>query len=426
MHRPYVSAIPYYRTKPINADSRERESLCSILVRMSRDHLLPVALLLEQEFGISFNHSAVNKAAKTLLFPDEKLSFRIYRFFEKTLFTEHVWFRFTFSGMSERLDLTSSLPLKPSKAWCPLCYSEDSRRSVCYDRLYWSFSEVNHCYKHHVSLASICYYCGAKQNELHVNYAIGCCDHCGRFLGLEHYYVEPEFLPRFPRYDEFLKHCLSDSRMVVALAIGYADKMRSIDGSTRELAEVLSVEYGYLAAVLSYDRKPSFAFCLKVMEVYDAWVQRRGMPFAQETDAPAFDHDPVGECIDSTTVKNHLNRIIEGDLPVNTRDSISKTLGVTNGYLVTHFQQEAAEITRMLQSVSQSNRPDDAMKQQLRVALAQIKHEGHQVKWETIVANLPDEILKNARARDIYAALRHVERKTVPKAARRSIKRRKS
>lgn len=80
----------------------------------------------------------------------------------------------------------------------------------------------------------------------------------------------------------------------------------------------------------------------------------------------------------------------------------------------------------MLQSVPQSNRPDDAMKQQLRKVLAQIKATGHQVKWETVVANLPDELLKNARARDIHAAIRHIERNAMSKSARTSIKRKKT
>lgn len=425
MHKAYISTIPYYRTKPVNTDSLDRESLCSMLVRISRDHLLPISLLLESEFGISFKLALARNAVVMLLFPSENLSYRIYKFTQRTAFTEHVWLRCVFHSISEHLDLNSPVPLKPYKAWCPLCYSEDVSESGCYDRLYWSFSEVDACWKHNTQLASVCYYCGARQSELHVNFPIGCCDSCGRFLGLEHYYVKAQPANDFPGRDEFVKACLSVAGRVVAKASVYASRMRDTCGSVA-LAERLGVELAYLNAVLSFDTRPSFEFCIKVVEMYGRWVEQGYQYYSQPSDELTFDPVSVVERIDTSAVKNHLDRILKGELPVNTRDSIAEKVGVTNSFLLTHFPEETTEITRMLQSVSQSNRPDDAMKQHLRKVLAQIKEAGHQVKWETVVANLPDELLKNARARDIHAAIRHIERNTMSQAARRSIKRKKT
>lgn len=425
MHKAYISTIPYYRTKPLDTDLLECESLCSMLVRISRDHLLPVSLLLESEFGLSFRSAAARNAVTALLFPNADMSHRLYKFIGKTAFFDRLWIGCTFRSLSKCLDLESPLPLKLFKAWCPLCYSEDTAESICHDRLYWSFFEIDACRKHGTRLASVCYYCGARQSELHVNFPIGCCDSCGRFLGLDHYYVKSQPAPALPERDGFLKECFYDGGMAVAKARVYATRMRDTCGSGA-LAESLGVVPGYLSAVLSFDASPSFDFCLSVVELYGRWVQRGYQYYSQPSGELTFNPAPIAECIDTTAVKNHLDRILKGELPVNTRDAIAEKVGVTNSFLVTHFPEETTEITRMLQSVSQSNRPDDAMKQHLRKVLAQIKEAGHQVKWETVVANLPDELLKNARARDIHAAIRHIERNTMSQAARRSIKRKKT
>lgn len=425
MHKAYVALIPYYRTLPFETHMLECESLCSMLVRISRDHLLPVSLVLEHEFGLSLKPTTVRNVVSALLFPDMDTSYRLTKFVEKTAFSNHPWKGCTFRSLSECLDLTTTQPLKSSKAWCPLCYSEDAATSVCYDRLYWSFSEIDTCRKHGTRLASICYYCGARQNEIQMNYQIGCCDGCGRFLGLEHYYVKsPPPLAR-PERDAFLKECFLDGGRAVARARLFAKWMRETVGST-SLAQTLLVGTSYLNSVLSFDTRPSFNFCLYAVELYGCWVKQGYDYFSQQSGDVKFDSLPIAECIDIAEVKKYLDRILAGELPVNTRDSIADKMGVTNSFLVTHFPEETAEITRMLQSLTQSNRPDDAMKQQLRQALSTIKATGHQLKWETVIARLPDEVVKNARARDIHKAIRHIERGAMSQAARKRIKRKQT
>ncbi len=425
MHKAYIELIPYYRTKPLDTHVFECESLCSMLVRISRDHLLPISLVLEHEFGISLKPTTVRSAVSALLFPDFDISSKLYSFIEKTVFSNYKWKGSAFLSLSEFLDVTSIVPLKSSKAWCPLCYSEDAATSVCYDRLYWSFSEIDTCRKHGTRLASICYYCGARQHEIQVNYQIGCCDDCGRFLGLEHYYVKSPNPAVLPQRDAFLKECLLDGSMAVSRARVFANWMRETSGPSA-LAEPLGVSVSYLNSVLSYEIRPSFSFCLAVVELYGRWVQQGYDRFSQQSTEVRFDRVAIAERIDTAEVKKYLDRILAGELPVNTRSSIAEKMGVSSSFLVTHFPEETAEITRMLKSVSRSNRPDDAMKQQLRKAISTIKAAGHQVKWETVIAKLPDEVVKNARARDIHAAIRHIERNSMSQAARNPIRSKKT
>ncbi|MDJ0730847.1 MAG: TniQ family protein [Crocosphaera sp.] len=74
--------------------------------------------------------------------------------------------------------------LRSSRAWCPLCYSEQFQNNkICYEPLLWSLKIVQVCPKHHIFLVSSCPDCGQKNLPLTGRSQPGCCSKCGAWLG---------------------------------------------------------------------------------------------------------------------------------------------------------------------------------------------------------------------------------------------------
>lgn len=66
--------------------------------------------------------------------------------------------------LSDVISNSGRLALKPKRAWCPACWSEDLRRDgVIYDRLLWRLLETTRCPIHRLSLLTACPGCGRLQ-----------------------------------------------------------------------------------------------------------------------------------------------------------------------------------------------------------------------------------------------------------------------
>jgi len=73
--------------------------------------------------------------------------------------------------------------LKSHRAWCPLCYAEDQKAGIVYERLAWAMNLVKVCPCHRAPLVDRCQHCKCQQPALAVFSRPGHCSHCGQWLG---------------------------------------------------------------------------------------------------------------------------------------------------------------------------------------------------------------------------------------------------
>ena len=74
--------------------------------------------------------------------------------------------------------------IRPTRAWCPLCFEEArEKEKPVYEPLLWSLELVDTCPIHHISLQVKCGFCGQNSLLLERNARCGYCFKCYRWLG---------------------------------------------------------------------------------------------------------------------------------------------------------------------------------------------------------------------------------------------------
>lgn len=407
MHRAYITPIKYYRTM-LASGSQEPESVCSFIVRISRDHLIPIDLITETELLFKKRVRNMVSVGTRLLVPNEDGASVIESFLKKTTAKQHLVSDFTYSQLGELLQ-QGSLPVCPeNKSWCPRCYHEDLSNGFCYDRRSWAFLSGSYCRVHGCKLVDLCVNCGQRQPYLNEFFPIGYCDACGRFLGLEHYYVKAE---------NYLSECVRTA--VERFTAGDVSVLHECRDLTEQmlshlgeqgLASRLGVNRTILGAYLSGTGKPAYGMCLRIFEEYDSMANRWTTPCDRpETPLREFETD-FSSIVDLRAIREYLDRIISGEIPPALREEIAAFLGVSSSFLGIHFPSECSRVTILLRTASRASGSSDSMKQHLKCAIQEVKREGHQLKWESVLACLPTDVLKTTRARDIMKAYRDINK----------------
>ena len=172
-----------YSLEPIGIGTEYIESLTSYICRLAREHHMSVLTL-------------VNKC----LFPSIDYIIRDEKVFEKSksynsdseVASKLVKTLEIGTGIEDLNRLTtqrweyisSQKLLKPTKAWCPMCYYEARQtKQVIYDPLIWFLDCVNLCPKHYIKLQGVCPFCKKKNNYLNSYSNPGFCLQCNAFLG---------------------------------------------------------------------------------------------------------------------------------------------------------------------------------------------------------------------------------------------------
>lgn len=408
MHRAYIKPIKYYRTKVVE-DFYQRESLCSFIVRIARDHLVPVDVITGNELAFQKRVRGMSDVGIRLLLPTVENACLISAFLQKTNATASYAGHYTFSNLSALLARGCQSLIRSTKSWCPRCYQEDLKNGFCYDRLEWGCRELSYCQQHYCELVNVCTSCGSRQSYLNESFPIGYCDCCGRFLGLEHYYVKPT-RPLAGEMKEFAARCALGDAFAVERCREMAAEMLQHLGE-QGLANRLGVPRNLVDRYLHGEHKPQFVFCVQIVAEYEAMAARLARPCTQpETPLREFDTE-FSTSVDIEAIRLHLKRILSGDLPPSMREEIAEVFGVSSVFLGIHFPDECNQITVMRRMATISRGGTEAMKGHLRRAIQQVKREGHQLKWESVLASMPTDVLKSARTRDIMKAYYDISRK---------------
>ncbi len=168
------------------------ESLTGYVARLAEAHCLLTATLVRQEI--------IPVCGKSYF----AIPGRLHNFWKSTqslngtLAWAEAWVQ-TLEALTLRNDLrfltlltwTEVLPsrnlLRPTRAWCPVCYEEWRRaEQVVYEPLLWTLEVVEACPRHHRRLQTRCPYkdCQKVLPLLDEKARPGYCSHCGRWLGI--------------------------------------------------------------------------------------------------------------------------------------------------------------------------------------------------------------------------------------------------
>lgn len=97
-----------------------------------------------------------------------------------------------------------------NRRWCQICLQEAAEigdRAV-YEHLLWRLAEVKVCPVHHVALVARCPVCNrGGQIPFSANSRVGCCRHCGAWMGRAQ---SPEEEPSITKFDLFAAEMCSD------------------------------------------------------------------------------------------------------------------------------------------------------------------------------------------------------------------------
>jgi predicted transcriptional regulator len=177
------------------------------------------------------------------------------------------------------------------------------------------------------------------------------------------------------------------------------------------LANCLGVPRSLIGRYLCGEHKPQFEFCVQIVAEHESMAVRLAQPSTQpDTPLREFETE-FSASVDMEAIRAHLKRILSGDLPPIMREEIAEVFGVSSVFLGIHFPEECNQITVMRRMATISRGGTEAMKGHLRRAIQQVKREGHQLKWESVLASMPTDVLKSARTRDIMKAYYDISRK---------------
>ena len=185
-----------YDLEPIGIGTPYVESLTSYISRLAIVHCVPVGKLLTHE------------AAKKLSIDWLK------KVFKKSVFESAYYIN---SGNHVALDFVESLNvltrrndlinltlvswngiiqkgiIRTKKCWCKLCLNEwREAGEIIYEPLYWYINLTERCFKHNVSLSSVCPHCSKAIPFIKSKVILGYCSNCMGWLGKDPIYRDYE------------------------------------------------------------------------------------------------------------------------------------------------------------------------------------------------------------------------------------------
>ncbi|HEX9130744.1 MAG TPA: TniQ family protein, partial [Ktedonobacteraceae bacterium] len=182
-----------YHLKPIGIETPRVESLTSFIARLAEAHCVTVRKLVLHVmlplYGKSYlpsraednNISAFWKDSSTFNGTSASAG-ELVRVLEELTHRDNLRM-LTMLPWAEALSCKDLI--RRTKAWCPCCYQEWLQEGKpIYDPLLWSLEIVTFCTRHAIWLQEYCPYCKRHLTMLAAQVRLGCCSHCGAWLGI--------------------------------------------------------------------------------------------------------------------------------------------------------------------------------------------------------------------------------------------------
>lgn len=181
-----------FQLKPVGIGTPMVESLKSYIIRLAEAHCVHPGILLTKEIAPLTNKKYVTSSSyKGLsgLFGRASALNGIGEMSRSMIMAlSSLTLRQDLSALTlERYTDTLSVRnlFRTHKAWCPLCYQENSQlQEVVYEPLLWTFKIVDICPKHQCLLCSHCPHCNQTSSLLAWNSRPGYCNVCHQWLGV--------------------------------------------------------------------------------------------------------------------------------------------------------------------------------------------------------------------------------------------------
>ncbi|MEK4668998.1 helix-turn-helix domain-containing protein [Niallia sp. FSL R7-0271] len=176
-----------YNLEPIGIGTPYVESLTSYISRLAFAHCVPVGKLLNQEIAKELSIDWLKKVFRESVFAS---SYYINS-------GNHVALDFvdSINPLTSRNDLINLTLIswrgiiqkgitRTKKCWCKLCLNEwREDGDPIYEPLYWYINLTESCFKHNVSLSSVCPHCCKAVPIIKTNIILGYCSNCMGWLG---------------------------------------------------------------------------------------------------------------------------------------------------------------------------------------------------------------------------------------------------
>ncbi len=192
---PCASSELYY-LEPVGIGTPMVESLTSYISRLAHAHSVLLRTLITDEILPNLNRTHLYQKGQPVY--DQLTTFwKRSAMLNGTCSTASNWVH-TIEQLTQRNDLRFLTMLifanvlswrelvRPTQAWCPLCYEEWRKRGqVIYQPLIWQLSVIDNCPQHQAPLYLQCLYkdCGRPLPPLAPRFQPGYCTHCDRWLG---------------------------------------------------------------------------------------------------------------------------------------------------------------------------------------------------------------------------------------------------
>jgi TniQ len=192
---PCTSSELYY-LEPVGIRTSMVESLTSYISRLAHAHSVLLRTLITDEILPNLNQTHLYQKGQPVY--DHLTTFwKRSAMLNGTCSTASNWVH-TIEQLTQRNDLRFLTMLtfanvlswrelvRPTQAWCPLCYEEWRKTGqVVYQPLIWQLSVIDDCPQHQAPLYLHCPYkdCGRPLPPLAPRFQPGYCTHCDRWLG---------------------------------------------------------------------------------------------------------------------------------------------------------------------------------------------------------------------------------------------------
>jgi len=193
---PCTSSKLYY-LEPIGIGTPMVESLTSYVSRLANTHSVLLRTLVTDEILPNLNRTHLYQEGRPVY--DHLTTFwKRSALLNGTCPTASNWVH-TIEQLTQRNDLRFLTMLtfanvlswreliRPTQAWCPLCYNEWRKTGqVIYQPLIWQLSVIDNCPQHQTPLHLHCPYkdCGRPLPPLAPRFQPGYCTYCNRWLGM--------------------------------------------------------------------------------------------------------------------------------------------------------------------------------------------------------------------------------------------------
>ncbi|WP_226670348.1 TniQ family protein [Metabacillus litoralis] len=185
-HKLFESRSTLYNLKPIGINTDEIESLTSYVTRLSTAHNVTLGVLFNELI-----YPILRKESRPRDGVTAKRSAAYNNFHQSAIELTTALHNLTHIKNLELLtaigfnNFFSSNEIRGQKFWCPICYEETKEeRRIIYDKLIWSFNNLEICPKHNCRLVSYCPNCNSIQYHFHRIGELGYCYDCGTWLGI--------------------------------------------------------------------------------------------------------------------------------------------------------------------------------------------------------------------------------------------------